>query len=78
MKLKKKKNKHPNNRQNQTYKNREPMLARGKGGKKMGKMGKREREIQGSSLGMNRLLEQKVQHREYSQWYCNSTADDRW
>lgn len=42
------------------------IVARGAGG-----YGGRESKIQPSSYGMNKSGEWKVQHTEYSQWYCN-------
>ena len=37
-------------------------------------MGEGEWEIQASSDEMNKSQGLKVQHREYSQWYCNSVV----
>lgn len=28
--------------------------------------------------GMNKSWGKKVQHRDYSQWYCNSVCSQRW
>ena len=50
------------------------MVARGERGGDMGKMGEGKWEIQDSNHGMKKSQEQKLQHKENSQWYYNSTV----
>ena len=45
---------------------------------KMGEGGEGQWEVQVFSYGMNKSQGSKAQHREYSQWYCNSIVRDRW
>ena len=40
----------------------------------MGKMGEGERETRASSYGTSESQGQKIQHREYGQWYRNSVV----
>lgn len=73
--LTKQMNKQTHERQYQTYKYREQIVGcqrRGREG--VGKVGEGKWEIQVSSHGMNKSWGQKVQHREYNQWYRNSLA----
>jgi len=44
----------------------------------LGQVAEGEWEVQTSSYGMNKSWEEKIQHKEYSQWYCNSVYGDRW
>ena len=48
------------------------MVVREEEGGGMGKIGEGEWEIQASTYGMTKSWGYKAQHREYSQWYCNS------
>ena len=48
------------------------MVARGEGGKHVGKIGEGDQEVKTSSYKINKSWGCNAQHREHSQQYCNS------